>query len=477
MDMERRLFLLIGILFFFSACGLNERLSTKPVRNDSLGIYLRVPKTWTSASEADALTVTDPSGVKVKITSVTRPAQSEVLGTDQYSADLIREFKSQKYETELLDGWRLNGFYTRTVKAVKGDEMQVIWVTSLPQIVAVYEVRITGKKNALEGALPRIESALRKDFRFTKINSILFETPFWTITSADYGGYMFWLLVVVCIVFLGRYFFIDLWRLIRAPADVFRDLARGEGFIYPLFWVLLASFLAGAVYGSLLPGQIAEIEQRVASQAEGVRATVKGMTTDPYLQELLVQDVRERAIQPIVTYLDAVLFYIPVVVLGAWLAFSILLFIVLKIFRGRIAFFATIKAVTILFALWSLAGALVYAGTAKNNPIQQYIGYAFAVWGLVLILIMLKEIARVNFVVGLVAVAISAGAVGFGLNYLKTSQFEPVQGKMRAALSPNRQLVDQFNTPFTTAPAATPAPGGNPPSPPTPAPGPAGRGY
>jgi hypothetical protein len=482
MDMERKRVFLAGILLILSGCGLSERLSTKGVRDDSIGVYLRIPKNWTSASEGEALVVTGPSGVKITITSSSLPAQSEVLGTDQHSAAIIRDFTKQRYKTDLADGWRLNGFYTRTVKAVKGDEMQAVWVTAIPRVVTVYEVRFSGKKGAMEGALPGIESALKKEFRFTKINSIIFETPLWTITSANYGGYMFWVLVLVCIVFLGRYFFIDGWRLVRAPADVFRDLARGEGFIYPVFWILLAAFLAGAIYGSLLPGEISKVEQRIAAQAESTRQAAKGMTTDPYLEELLVQDMRERAVQPLVTYLETVLFYVPVVVLVAWLAFGILLFVVLKIFRGRVALFATIKAVTILFALWSLAGSLIYAGQVRGDPIQQYIGYGLAAWGVFLILVMMRETGRVNFGIALVGLVICAGTVGYGLNYVKTSQFEPVQSQVRGALSPNRRIVDQFATPFSTAPAASPTPGATPqaPTPPasgSPPPMAPGRGY
>ncbi|MHA2647187.1 MAG: hypothetical protein V2G42_02410 [bacterium JZ-2024 1] len=455
--MDRKIFVTAGILFVLTGCGITERLSSKAVRNDSMGIYLRVPKNWTAGTEGEAIVITEPSGTKIQITSATLPAQSEVLGTDQHSADLIRKFSGKKYKTELQEGWRLNGFYTRTVKAEKGDELEVLWVTAIPRIVTVYEVRMTGKKAQIEGNYARIAEILKRDFLFTKINAVLFDTPLWTVTSSNYGGYTFGLLVLVCIVFMGRYFFIDLWRLIRAPSDVFRDLARGEGFIYPLFWILLAAFLAGAIYGCTLPGEIAKAEHRISQQAEGVRATVQGMTTDPYLQELLVQDARERAIQPLVTYLEVVLFYIPLAVLAAWGVFSFLLFLVLKILRGRLGLFATMKSVTIVFALWSLAGGLIYTGLTAGNTIQQYAGYAIAGWGVFLMLVMAKETGRVGFGVGLVGLAIAAGAVGYGLNYVKTSQFEPVMTRTRAALSPNRALVDVFNTPFSAAPGASSA--------------------
>lgn len=480
--MEGKPFLWVGILLVLSGCGLTDRLSTKAVRDDELGVYFRVPKNWTSSSEDGALTVTEPSGIKINITSAPLPAMNDVVGTDEFSRDLMKDFRKQNYETELGEGWRLSGLYTRTIRMTKGSEAMVIWVTAVSSIATVYEIRMSGKKEAIESSYSRIENNLKKDFLFTKVHSILMETPLWTITSSNYGGFMFGLLVVICILFMGRYFFVDIWRLIRAPSDVFRDLAHSEGILYPIFWILLSAFLAGAIYGSLLPGEIARIEARIWSQAEQVRPTVKGMTTDPFLQELLVQDVRERAVQPIVNYLEAVLFFVPAVVLGGWVVFSILLFIVLKIFRGRVALFATMKSVTILFGLWSLAGGLVYAGQTSSNTVQAYAGYALAGWGVILILIMIKEMSRVNFGTGLAGFAIAAGIVGYGMYYLKTSQFEPVETKMRAAMVPNKQLVDVFQTPFSAGPASSSAsgegsPGGSAPGAPSRIPGGPGGAY
>ncbi len=447
--MNRSLAFGLVLLVALTGCGLREGLGTRGVQNETLRLYFRAPKNWQLRENQKRLLFGLPEGTTLVFYRESVDAQNEIQATEILLQQLRKELRGWEVQEE--DSPRIDLQYARKLIFRGDDEARIYWLVPILDLGTVYVASLQGSGAAVLRAATEVEGLLTRRLHFTTVNPVLFDSPFTEITMQNYYGYMMALLALISVLFMGRYFFLDLWRLIRYPGDVFRDLARGDTLLYAMFWLLFAVSLGGAFYGFRLPHLQVQAQVRVDNMAEAsVRNKVKELTTDRFLQEALFQDVRKRALAPLANFLDDLQFQIPVAIFVSWLGLSILIWLLQWIFRGQASFLGVLKATTLYTSLLVFAGFLLYWGRVGATGLGQYAGYVVAAWVFYLGIVFVRTVSRLKLGPALVILFLALGGV-VGGNYYYFVQYtyqETVLPRVRSQLSPDRNLLSVFLSPL-----------------------------
>ncbi|MFN4182766.1 MAG: hypothetical protein ACK4G3_06155, partial [bacterium] len=216
-----------GFILFFALF----QWGTKPHEDRNLGIFFRHPPQWKVEEQAGGLKIILPSGsfLEVSTQDEIQPLQVEI--TDRTVEKDTAELQKKGYEVGSIRTYRIDSQYVKSYQATKQQEYQRVWVTMLPETLKIYRIRYVAQNPSKkeENLIPKFIQT----WRFLGTMEVFWTTPFFTITGRNFDVFSLVLLALFSLIFLGKEFWIDLYRLVRVPGDVFRDLSLAESLIYP----------------------------------------------------------------------------------------------------------------------------------------------------------------------------------------------------------------------------------------------------
>ncbi|MHA2611466.1 MAG: hypothetical protein V2G33_03675 [bacterium JZ-2024 1] len=432
------------VIFFFFAL---FQWGTKPHEDRNLGIFFRHPPQWKVEEQAGGLKITLPSGsyLEVSTQDEIRPLQVEI--TDRTVERDTAELQKKGYEVSEIRTYRIDSQYVKSYRATKGQEYQRVWVTLLPETLKVYRIRYVAQ-NPGKTEEKMIQKFIQT-WRFLGTMEVFWTTPFFTITGRNFDVFSLVLLTLFSLIFLGKGFWIDLYRLIRVPGDVFRDLSLAESLIYPIFLFLFSVFLLTAVVTSHKNHYLAQWDSKVREIAKmRSEGKVMELTPDPEMQTMLLADVHNRAMLIPTEIIESLPYVIPTFWALVWFVWGLGGFLGTKIFRGLATFAMIWKSLAGLFFPIALATIFFLWYTILGGWWWLLLVLVTGVYSLYLSWVCFAEVGRFrlsegifSWIISLIFVSIVIG----GMGYYSMQNITP---RFHSAFNPKAELIEIFAPPL-----------------------------
>ncbi len=428
----------VGVL---SGCTVLQNFGTTPYYNTEWGLFFRHPSSLSVTEEKGTLVLKFSGKATLTITTEEELLDRPVEATDRKVKALREGLEKEGFKVSDAGLLRVDGQYVKILEARKESASVRIYVAAIPTVLKDYLFRYEAPAAEFSSDVKGVDQIFRT-LKFTGNYRLVWATPFWTVTGRNMGAFSMVLLALIILIFLWKDFWVDLYRLVVAPGDVFRDTARGATFLYPLFIVLLTGSLTSARMFQNADNLMANFDQMVMTQAQiqSVSA-INQMTKDEDMRQALLYDVRRRALQPYEQMLTYGPYLIPFLVLALWLVYSVSFFLALVILRQYTTFPWVWKGSSFLFVPFFLSG---YAGDMaflSGSAVLYGLAGILFLWGLYLTIVALAEFGHMRrgnavgaLLISVVFIALVVGGVGYYLvqNYA---------AQAASAFTPDRSLL------------------------------------
>lgn len=437
----------MGILLMVAGaadCSVLERAGTAPYKNESLGIYFRHPKAWSVSESKGGFVLKISSSAKLTYSSVAEMRDNAVEATDREGDAYIKQLQQGKWDAKQGSSERVDGTYVRTVNASQGDQKQRTWVAAVPHDLKGYLLTYSAPSSEFNTHLKDVEKLVRT-VEFVKETDIKWDNLFFTMTSKNFMVYMLVLVSLISVVFLWKDFWVDLWRLIVAPGDVFRDVGRGAVIVYPILVVFVTGVLLTAKVLSYRSTILESADALVTAKANTITMpAIKKATDDPEGQLIMLYDVRRKGLAPYEEALGLIPFWVPLLPLISWFMLGVGMFLGIKIARGQTTFLWVLKGTAFLSIPQFLSAFLSIQGIITGNMVATVFSGIFGLWGLYLTFVAARELGhfrRGEALIALFVALIFQGMAVGGMEYYWISNYAP---KFNSGYTPNTSLIRGF---------------------------------
>ncbi|MGH8104639.1 MAG: hypothetical protein ACREJQ_08975, partial [bacterium] len=363
-------------------CSVIERSGTSPFKSAPAGVYFRHPKAWSVSDTKDGVAVKISGSATVKVTGQDETRDNDIEASDRAADALIERLKKEGWTASLGSSQRVDGTYVRSLTAKKADRSQKVWVIAVHHDFRDYFVTFSASIGEYEANLPRVDKMVQT-FQFINETPVLHDNVFFTVTTKNYAMFMFLLIALVAALFLWKDFWVDLWRLVVAPADVFRDVGRGAIIVYPILVVFITGALLAATVLSFRNTILQTADQKVMQAAKSrSEPAIEKATVDPDGRAILRYDVRRRGLAPYEEVLAILPFWIPLIPLILWFMQAVGLFLGIKIGRGHTTFLWVLKGSAFLFVPLFFAEYSLVQWYFSQSIVWITTGGIFALWWL-----------------------------------------------------------------------------------------------
>lgn len=422
-------------------CSVIERSGTVPYSHDSAGIYFRRPKAWSVAGTKDGFTVKISSSATITYSSQKEARDNPVEATDRAADATLKQLQKDKWEASLGASQRADGTYIRAVNAKLNDKKQRTWIIAVPHDFKDYLLTYSASSSEFNSHLPEAEKLI-STLEFIKDSPVLYDNLLFTVTTKNYVVFMFLVIALIAVLFLWKDFWVDLWRLVVAPGDVFRDVGRGAMIAYPILVVFVTGMLLTATVLSYRNTFLQNADTAVTAMAK-LRSmpAIEKATDDPDARLIMLYDVRRRGLAPYEDLLGMIPFWMPLLPLVAWFMTAVGMFFGIKIARGQTTFLWVLKGSAFLFVPQFFSGFGAIHGFFSGNLAGSIVGGVFGLWGLYLMFVAARELGHFRRGEALVAVIVTLillGLTGFGIGYYWGTNYAP---KFVSGYKPNTTLI------------------------------------
>ncbi len=421
---------------------------TVPKEDRNLGIFFRHPPEWKIVEKEGGLRVEIPGGAYIELTTESEIRSLQVEVTDSTVEKDRQLWEGKGYEVASAKTLRIDGQYVKTFTVEKEQEFIRFWVTLLPETLRIYRIAYYSAPGAGRKNSEYIQQWLQT-WRFLGTRKVFWTTPFFTITGRNYDVFFLVLLSLFCLIFLGKGFWIDVYRLVRMPGDVFRDLSLSESFIYPIFLVLFSTFLYTAAVSQQKDYFLAQWDETVREKSRLLTTTkVEALTTDPTMRGVLMSDVHHRAMlipEQIITSLP---YLLPLISLFLWVVWGLAGFLAMKVFRGLTTFPQVWKSIAGLYFPLALSQIIFLWYITKGGWWLLLLSLLIGAGLLYVMWLCFAEVGRFRLAEGVFSWMVSmiiVGVVFGGMLYYSVQQISP---RFRAAFNPRAEIVETFAPPF-----------------------------
>jgi len=435
------------LIFFGVLSGgtLLQNYGTSPYYNQEWGLFFRHPSSLSVTEEKGALVLKFSGKAALTITTEEELLDRQVEATERKAKALREGLEKEEFQVSDAGSLRVDGQYVKVLGARKEGASVRLYVSAIPPVLKDYVFRYEAPTGEFSTFLPRVEQIFRT-LKFTGNYRLIWATPFWTVTGRNMGAFSMTLLALLIVIFLWKDFWVDLFRLVVAPGDVFRDTARGATFLYPLFIVLLMGVLSAAKMFQNSDTLMANFDQIVMAQAQMQSVpAINQMTKDEDMRQALLYDVRRRALQPYQQILTYGPYLLPFIDLALWLVFSVSFFLALLILRQYTTFLWVWKGSAFLFVPFFLSSYVGDLGYFSGSALVSGLAGIIFLWGLYLTIVALAEFGHMRrgnavgaLLISLVFIALVVGGVGYYL-------FQSYATQVSSAFTPDRSLLRGFS--------------------------------